>query len=84
MKLATLKEGGRDGSLLVVSKDLTRAVRATGIAATLLAAMENWDTVEPKLQTVYAALNAGTASGSFPFRYRHPMTDQNRPTQEFP
>ena len=35
MKLGSLKEGGRDGTLIVVSRDLTRAVRATGIAPTL-------------------------------------------------
>ncbi|EQD47253.1 hypothetical protein B2A_08501, partial [mine drainage metagenome] len=35
MKLGTLKEGGRDGTLIVVSRDLVRAVRATGIAPTL-------------------------------------------------
>ncbi len=33
MKLGSLKEGGRDGTLIVVSRDLARAVRATGIAA---------------------------------------------------
>ena len=32
MKLGSLKEGGRDGTLIVVSRDLARAVRATGIA----------------------------------------------------
>ena len=38
MKLASLKEGGRDGTLVVVSRDLTKAIKATGIAATLQAA----------------------------------------------
>ncbi len=42
MKLGSLKEGGRDGTLIVVSRDLTRAVRATGIADTLQRALEDW------------------------------------------
>ncbi len=42
MKLGSLKEGGRDGTLIVVSRDLSRAVRATGIAATLQQALEDW------------------------------------------
>ena len=49
MKLATLKEGGRDGTLIVVSKDLTRAVKASRIAPTLLAAIENWPGYAPQL-----------------------------------
>jgi len=64
MKLATLKDGSRDGRLLVVSRDLRRAVAATAIAPTLLAALENWDAVEPKLQSLYAELNAGKVSGA--------------------
>ena len=42
MKLGSLKEGGRDGTLIVVSRDLTRAVRATGIADTLQRALEEY------------------------------------------
>ena len=41
MKLGSLKEGGRDGTLVVVSRDLSRAVRATGIAPTLQRALED-------------------------------------------
>ncbi len=57
MKLATLRTGG-DGVLLVVSRDLRRAVRADA-AATLQAALEQWDAVEPGLRAQAEALEAG-------------------------
>ena len=47
MKLGSLKEGGRDGTLIVVSRDLSRAVRATGIAPTLQQALEDWSNAAP-------------------------------------
>jgi len=65
MKRASLKEGGRDGTLIVVSRDLTRAVRATGIAATLQAALEDWSHIAPRLNALYADLDAGKADGAF-------------------
>lgn len=65
MKLASLKEGGRDGTLVVVSRDLTRAVRATGIAPTLQRALEDWSNMAPRLAALSAALDAGTADGTF-------------------
>ncbi|NEZ03325.1 fumarylacetoacetate hydrolase family protein [Wenzhouxiangella sp. XN201] len=65
MKLATLKEGGRDGTLIVVSRDLTRAVRATGIAATLQAALDDWDSAAPRLAALFDDLMNGKAEGSF-------------------
>jgi fumarylacetoacetate (FAA) hydrolase len=58
MKLASLK-GGRDGRLVVVSRDLSRAMAVPQIAATLQAALDSWDIAAPKLQAVYDALNAG-------------------------
>lgn len=64
MKLATLNTG-RDGTLILVSQDLTRAAPATDIANTLQQAIENWATVAPKLEERYAALNAGTAKEAF-------------------
>lgn len=66
MKLATLRDGSRDGRLLLVSRDLTRA-RYAEAALTLQAAIENWAALEPALQAEYQALNAGTASDSFAF-----------------
>ena len=61
MKLGSLKEGGRDGTLIVVSRDLTRAVRATGIAPTLQRALEEWTTTAPRLNALYEVLNASPA-----------------------
>ena len=65
MKLASLKEGGRDGTLIVVNRDLTRAVRATGIAPTLQAALEDWSNVAPRLNALYEGLQAGKAGDAF-------------------
>ena len=61
MKLGSLKEGGRDGTLIVVSRDLSKAVRASGIAATLQRALEEWQTTAPRLNALYEVLNASTA-----------------------
>jgi len=58
MKLATLKHG-RDGTLLVVSKDLTKATNAADIAPTLQAALDEWDVLAPQLAARYELLNAG-------------------------
>ena len=65
MKLGSLKEGGRDGTLIVVSRDLARAVRADGIAATLQRALEDWSNLAPRLNALSDALNAGEAEGAF-------------------
>ena len=65
MKLGSLKEGGRDGTLIVVSRDLTRAVRAKGIATTLQAALEDWSNLAPRLNALSESLNAGDADGVF-------------------
>jgi fumarylacetoacetate (FAA) hydrolase len=65
MKLGSLKEGGRDGTLIVVSRDLRRAVRAVGIAPTLQRALEDWSNIAPRLNALSDALNAGEAEGAF-------------------
>jgi len=65
MKLGSLKEGGRDGTLIVVSRDLQRAVRAADIAPTLQAALDDWSNAAPRLNALSDALNAGTAAGAF-------------------
>lgn len=65
MKLGSLKEGGRDGTLIVVSRDLRHGVRATGIAATLQQALEDWAQVAPRLVALYGSLNDGDADGRF-------------------
>ncbi|MCB1900599.1 fumarylacetoacetate hydrolase family protein [Cognatazoarcus halotolerans] len=59
MKLATLKTGGRDGTLVVVSRDLTRCRAVPVIARTLQAALDNWGELEVQLRQVYEALNSG-------------------------
>jgi fumarylacetoacetate (FAA) hydrolase len=65
MKLGTLRDGSRDGCLLVVSRDLRRAVRATGIAPTLLSAIESWSAAAPALEQLSASLNAGAVPDAF-------------------
>jgi fumarylacetoacetate (FAA) hydrolase len=67
MKFATLKSDNPDGRLVVVSRDLSRAVDAGGIAASLLDAVERWDDVRAPLQALYDRLNGGSADGVFPF-----------------
>jgi len=66
MKLATLKSDSRDGSLAVVNHELTRAQTVPDIAPTLQDALDDWAGVEPRLQQVYQALNAGDCE-SIPF-----------------
>src|SRR4051812_8962436 len=65
MKLASLKEGGRDGTLIVVDRDLKRAVRATNIVPTLQKALEDWPTLSPRLATLAEQLRDDKAPGSF-------------------
>lgn len=67
MKLATLDNGARDGRLVVVSKDLKRAVDASAAAPTFLSALENWSIAGPKLIDVAARLEAGAAESAFDF-----------------
>jgi fumarylacetoacetate (FAA) hydrolase len=65
MKLASLQDVSRDGTLIVVSRDLTRAVRVSSIAHTLQQAIEQWDRVCPLLQAVSDALNRQERSDAF-------------------
>ena len=67
MKLATLKDGSRDGQLVVVSRDLTTAHYATGIAAKLQQVLDDWNFLSPQLQDLYDSLNQGKARHAFPF-----------------
>ncbi len=62
MKLASLKSG-RDGSLVVVSRDLTRMTPAVDIVATLQAALDDWDNIFPRLRARYESLNSGAIGG---------------------
>lgn len=65
MKLGSLKEGGRDGTLIVVSRDLRSAVKASGIAPTLQAALDDWSNAAPRLNALSLELNAGKAADAF-------------------
>ena len=67
MKLATYKDGSRDGQLLVVSRDLGSAHYATGIAHRLQQVMDDWDYLAPQLQELYVQLNTGKAPYAFRF-----------------
>ncbi len=63
MKLASLKRGGRDGALVVVSSDLRRAIKCMDIAPSLQKALDDWSTSAPKLSVLYKQLNGGTLEG---------------------
>jgi fumarylacetoacetate (FAA) hydrolase len=65
MKLATLKTGGRDGSLILVSRDLKKAVAAEQIVSSLREALERWNECQPALQKLSEELDAGQAAHAF-------------------
>lgn len=67
MKLATLRQGGRDGTLVVVSRDLTRCQAVPDIARTLQAALDDWDRFAPRLHEVSEALDGGPARHAMAF-----------------
>ena len=67
MKLATYKDGTRDGQLVVVSRDLGWAHYASGIASRLQQVLDDWAFLAPQLQDLSAQLNAGRAPHSFAF-----------------
>jgi fumarylacetoacetate (FAA) hydrolase len=66
MKLASLKPG-RDGALVVVSRDLKRCVGVVHIAHTMQQALDNWQETVSRLEQVYDLLNDGSAGGVVPF-----------------
>lgn len=76
MKLATLKDGSRDGQLVVVSRDLKTAHYATDIAGKLQTALDDWNFYAPQLQDLYDALNAARARHPFPFQPKDCMADR--------
>jgi fumarylacetoacetate (FAA) hydrolase len=67
MKLATYKDGSRDGQLVVVSRDLSLAHYATGIATRLQQVLDDWNFLSPQLQDLYETLNQGKARHAFAF-----------------
>lgn len=81
MKLATLKDGSRDGQLVVVSRDLTTAHYATGIAQRLQSVLDDWGFMSPQLQDLYDELNAGRTRHAFAFDPVQCMAPLPRATQ---
>ena len=67
MKLASLKEGGRDGTLIVVNRALTQAVKVSDIATTMQIAMDDWAEISPKLEEVYSKLQNNDIENTFEF-----------------
>jgi fumarylacetoacetate (FAA) hydrolase len=67
MKLATYKDGSRDGQLLVVSRDLHSAHFATGIATRMQQLLDDWNFLSPQLEDLYLTLNQGKARHAFAF-----------------
>ncbi|MES2949300.1 MAG: fumarylacetoacetate hydrolase family protein [Pseudomonadota bacterium] len=67
MKLATYKDGSRDGQLVVVSRDLGLAVYASNIANRLQQVLDDWNYLSPQLQDLYDSLNNGRSRHAFPF-----------------
>jgi fumarylacetoacetate (FAA) hydrolase len=81
MKLATLKDGSRDGQLVVVSRDLSLAHHAAGIAPRLQAVLDDWSFLAPQLDDLYQTLNEGRARHAFPFDPRLAMAPLPRAYQ---
>ena len=81
MKLATLKDGSRDGQLVVVSRDLASAHFATGMATTLQRVLDDWNFVSPQLEDLYATLNGGKTRHAFAFDPRACMAPLPRAYQ---
>ena len=67
MKLASLKRGGRDGTLVVVSGDLRRCVPVPEVAASLQAALDRWPRAEPALREISARIEEGGVARAEPF-----------------
>lgn len=67
MKVATLRDGSRDGHLVVVSRDLQQAHYATGIAQRMQHLLDDWPFIAPQLNDLYVALNEGRARHAFAF-----------------
>jgi fumarylacetoacetate (FAA) hydrolase len=81
MKLATLKDGSRDGQLAVVSRDMSTAHFATGMASTLQRVLDDWNFISPQLEDLYATLNGGKARHAFAFDPRQCMAPLPRAYQ---
>ena len=67
MKLASYKDGSRDGQLVVVSRDLSTAHYASAIATRLQQVLDDWGFLSPQLEDLYTTLNQGRARHAFAF-----------------
>ena len=81
MKLATLRDGSRDGQLIVVSRDLATAHLASGIAGRLQQLLDDWNFIAPQLADLYQTLSEGRARHAFPFAPRQCMAPLPRAYQ---
>jgi fumarylacetoacetate (FAA) hydrolase len=81
MKLATYKDGSRDGQLLVVSRDLHSAHFATGIATRMQQLLDDWNFLSPQLEDLYQTLNQGKARHAFALEPRQCMAPLPRAYQ---
>ncbi len=81
MKLATLRDGTRDGQLVVVSKDLKQCHLAYPIAPTLQRALDDWSFIAPQLEELYEQVNLHRAKHSFAFDPAHCMAPLPRAYQ---
>ena len=81
MKLATLKDGSRDGQLIIVARDLKTAVIAGNIAPTMQAVLDSWDFMQPQCEDLYVQLNQGRAPYSFDFDPKNCMAPLPRAYQ---
>ena len=81
MKFATLKDGTRDGALVVVSRDLKYCVAAPAIAPTLQSALDDWHRLEPRLQEIYRMLNNGELGNANRFDTLNPASPLPRAFQ---
>ena len=81
MKLATYKDGSRDGQLVVVSRDLSLAHYATGMASRMQQVLDDWNFISPQLQDLYDTLNQGKARHAFAFDPRMCMAPLPRAYQ---
>ncbi len=81
MKLATYKDGSRDGQLVVVSRDLSTAHYASGIATRLQQVLDDWNFLSPQLEDLYQTLNHGKARHAFAFEAQKCMAPLPRAFQ---
>lgn len=79
MKLASYADGSRDGHLVVVSRDLTQAHYASGIASRMQQLLDDWGFIAPQLQDLSVQLNHGKLRHAFPFDPTQCMAPLPRP-----